>query len=320
MLKLRKFNFSQEDYEAMATIRDQSFHDNRMRAKDFKRIDDYTPQEEYDWERTIAEWNGKPVGYGLYTRALWLSDPDLYVIGWLTHPDYRNRGIGSTYWNHLKSDVFPSRRISALLADARGDVPGSLGFLEKRGFVQQQKTTESVLDLTSFDLDRYSALRAKIAQQGIVMTPLSDLIESDPNHMTKLVGLANVLMVDEPTAETQEPVDEELFRNYYMSSDTYYPEGWFIAVHHGDYVGWCAVLPNTEKPEQLSNGITVIARDYRRMGLATAMKAHVIEHAKMMGGTQIRTSNVSTNPMLTVNRKLGYVPVRDSFQYKKVLA
>ena len=140
MLTLRKFNFSQEDYEAMAAIRSESYDDNRMRAKDFNRIDNYTPQDEYDWERTIAEWDGKPVGYGLCCKALWLSDPDLYAVGWLTHPDFRNRGIGSAFWNRLETDVFPSRQICALLAEARGDVPSSLRFLENRGFVQNQKT------------------------------------------------------------------------------------------------------------------------------------------------------------------------------------
>lgn len=321
MFKLRLFNFSQQDYEMMAAIHNQAYSDSRLRATDFKRIDDYTPQDEYDWERTVAEWDGKPVGYGLYVRGLWLSTPDLYVVGWLTHPEFRNRGIGSAYWDHLQSEIFPKRQISSLISHARTDAPGGRPFVENRGFQQTQKTTESVLDITTFDSRPHSQLMADIQGRGIVLTPLSELMESDPDHMAKLVELGNVRTADEPSAEGQEPLTEELFRNYYMSSDTFYPEGWFIAVDQGKYVGWCAVLPNPKRPKHVSNGITVIARDYRRIGLATAMKVHVIEHARnILGGTQIRTSNVSTNPMLQINQKLGYVAQYDSFEYKKVLA
>ena len=60
MFTLRPFAHTSEDYEALANIRQASYADNRMRAHDFKRIDDYTPQDEYDWERTIAEWNVIP--------------------------------------------------------------------------------------------------------------------------------------------------------------------------------------------------------------------------------------------------------------------
>ncbi len=321
MFKLRLFDFSQSDYEAMAAIHNQAYSDSRMRGADFKRIDDYTPQDEYDWERTVAEWNGKPVGYGLYVRALWLSTPDLYLIGWLTHPEFRNRGIGSAYWDHLEKEIFPNRQISSLITQARSDAPGGRPFVENRGFHQTQKTTESILNITSFDPRPYEPLLQDIKGRGIDLTPLSELMESDPDHMAKLVELSHVRTDDEPSAEGQEPLTEELFRNYYMSSDTFYPEGWFIAVDKGRYVGWCAVLPNPKRTEHLSNGITVIARSHRRIGLATAMKVHVIQHAReVMGGTQIRTSNVSTNPMLKINEKLGYVAQYDSFEYKKVLA
>lgn len=319
MLTLRPFNFSSEDYEALASIHKASYADSRMRATDYKRIDDYTPQAEYDWERTVAEWDGRPVGWGLYVRSLWLKEPDVYTIGWLTHPDFRRRGIAAVFWEHLKKEVLPSRSISALHVDVRGDVADGISFVEKRGFKQIAKSTESQLDLTTFDPADYAGLAAKIAARGIVLKPLSDLMSSDTDHMTKLVQLANVLREDEPTAEDQAPITADLFRNYYMSSDTFYPEGWFIAVDGEQYVGWCAVLPNPERPTHVSNGITVIARDYRRIGLATAMKVHVIEHAQAMGAEQIRTSNLATNPMLTINQKLGYVAQYDSLEYRKFL-
>lgn len=319
MLKLRPFNFSEEDYEQMASVRQAAYADNGMSAKDFKRIDDYTPQDEYDWARMMAEWNGRVVGYGLYTKALWLKEPNLYVVGWLTHPDFRGRGIASAYWNHIEKDVLPVREISALLLDVRGDVPGAASFVENRGFRRTLTTTESRLDLTRFDTTPYEPTISSITGRGIQLTPLSELIANDPDHLQKLVQLEQVLREDEPTAQDQAPISPEMFQNYYMSSDTFYPDGWYIAVDNGRYVGWCAVLPNPQDAKTVRNGITVVERDYRRIGLATAMKVHVIKHALRMGAETIMTSNISTNPILLLNQALGFEPVYESYEYKKLM-
>ena len=112
-------------------------------AKDFKRIDDKSPVEEYDWERTVAEWNGTPVGFGIYTGAPWLATPNLYFVNWLTHPDYRRRGIGSAYWDFLQEKIFPNRTISSLRANARSDAPDGITFLEQRGFVSTIQYTKN---------------------------------------------------------------------------------------------------------------------------------------------------------------------------------
>lgn len=59
---------------------------------------------------------------------------------------------------------------------------------------------------------------------------------------------------------------------------------------------------------------------YRRIGLATAMKVHAIDHAKNeMGAERIKTSNISTNPMLDLNLKFGYKPILETYEYKKLL-
>ena len=319
MFKLRPFNFTHEEYATIAAIHHASYSDSRMRGDDVKRVDEYTPQDEYDWVRTVAESDGQIVGYGLYVRALWLDTPDLYTIGWLTHPDYRKRGIASAYWEHLTTDIFPSRTISGILVDTRSDVPAGPQFVEKRGFKRMLTSTESQLTLASFDPAKYAPQTQAMLNRGIVLKPLSELIASDENHLEKLVKLEFMFREDEPSAEPPAPISAEMFQNYYMSSDSYYPEGWFIAVDGEKYVGWCAVLPDLVRPNYMRNGITVIDRDYRRMGLATAMKAHACQHAQSLGAEFLDTSNAATNPMLEINRTLGFVKRYDTFEYKKTL-
>ena len=50
-----------------------------------------------------------------------------------------------------------------------------------------------------------------------------------------------------------------------------------------------------------------MVRDYRRRGIALALKLHGIAHAKEQGYKKIRTMNESTNrPMLNINERLGF--------------
>jgi hypothetical protein len=69
----------------------------------------------------------------------------------------------------------------------------------------------------------------------------------------------------------------------------------------------------------MQNGITVIDRRCRRIGLATAMKVHALHYAQKLGKKSVITGNVSTNPMLKLNLKLGFVPQFDEIEFKKTL-
>lgn len=240
-------------------------------------------------------------------------------MGWLTHPDYRRRGIGSAYWAYLNSEILPQRTVSGLITDARNTIPDAGAFLENRGFERQQTETRSQLDLTTFDSTRYVKQTAAMTDRGIILKPLAELLEEDADHMQKLLVLELMVREDEPHVEPPAPISAEMFRNYYMSSDNYYPGGWFIAVDGEQYAGWCAVLPDRQNSEQMKMGTTVIDRAYRRQGLATAMKAHALHHAQQRGAKRITTTNASTNPMLALNKQLGFEPIYETYEYKKSL-
>ncbi|GCE09357.1 hypothetical protein KDAU_66860 [Dictyobacter aurantiacus] len=58
------------------------------------------------------------------------------------------------------------------------------------------------------------------------------------------------------------------------------------------------------------NMMTGVEPEYRGRGIALALKLLVIRCARKYGVAYLRTNNDSENvPMLTVNRKLGYLPV-----------
>jgi GNAT superfamily N-acetyltransferase len=54
--------------------------------------------------------------------------------------------------------------------------------------------------------------------------------------------------------------------------------------------------------------LTGTRRDYRRRGLATAMKVRNIQLAKKLGVDIIETDNEENNPMFQLNLQLGFKP------------
>ncbi|MBE2224121.1 MAG: GNAT family N-acetyltransferase [Anaerolineae bacterium] len=53
-------------------------------------------------------------------------------------------------------------------------------------------------------------------------------------------------------------------------------------------------------------GVTTVRREYRRRGIATALKVHIIRFAQENGVQEIFTGNDSQNPMYQLNLKLGF--------------
>jgi GNAT superfamily N-acetyltransferase len=61
------------------------------------------------------------------------------------------------------------------------------------------------------------------------------------------------------------------------------------------------------EPEKLYQGVTGVLREYRRRGIATALKVKTIEYARNHGYRFIVTQNASVNAeMLALNEKLGF--------------
>ena len=58
-------------------------------------------------------------------------------------------------------------------------------------------------------------------------------------------------------------------------------------------------------------------KNYRRKGLATALKIKAIERLRENGITEVRTDNEENNPMYKINVALGFKPAPFSLEYIK---
>ena len=90
-----------------------------------------------------------------------------------------------------------------------------------------------------------------------------------------------------------------------------------ISVKNGQYIGaTCLAIYSSEPNKAWTESLGVI-KNYRRKGIATALKIKAIEKLLTKQVEEIRTDNEENNPMYKINEGLGFSPVPFSMDYMK---
>ncbi len=92
----------------------------------------------------------------------------------------------------------------------------------------------------------------------------------------------------------------------FTASPGYLPDGYLLAWDGERCVGQ-TVLWRDDLQGHLSTGVTGVLREYRRRGIALALKAASLQFAKDAGFAAVRTHNATSNEgMLAINERLGF--------------
>jgi GNAT superfamily N-acetyltransferase len=85
------------------------------------------------------------------------------------------------------------------------------------------------------------------------------------------------------------------------------PEPTFVALADDEIVGFAGLILDTDVPVRAENSLTAVRRDWRRRGLALALKQTTIAWAAANGVREIYTWTQTGNEnMRAVNERLGY--------------
>jgi RimJ/RimL family protein N-acetyltransferase len=120
--------------------------------------------------------------------------------------------------------------------------------------------------------------------------------------------LETITQQDVPSTDPITPLSFEHYSSLILNSAQIVPEAFQIAIDAatGEWVGSSNIWRRRADGD-LNTGLTAVKRDYRRKGIALAMKLRVIEWAKGQGVRYIRTENEANNrAMLSINERLGF--------------
>lgn len=181
--------------------------------------------------------------------------------------------------------------------------------LQKHGYQSVLQQVETTLDVQAFDDVPYMDEAQKLAEAGIAIKSLADLMESDPDWEEKLYELQRVARRDIPRKPGIKATDVsiERWRKTTFTSELR-PALWMIGVtDDGEYIATGNLWVRDPAGKIGDNGFLGVLQAYRRRGIARILKIALISAAQREGLATITTSNEMNNPMLQLNLQLGFV-------------
>ena len=243
------------------------------------------PETGVDLEQLRAS-DGRLVLHGgggyLYIAPSSVSDGAYAMVR--VEPTVRGRGIGSALLEAAREHARELGK-TAIWGRISVDDEGSLGFAERRGFEEVDRSVEHVRTLAAHDGE---------LPDGVV--------ELTERHRAGAYAVAVECTPDMPTAGAAEaaPFDE-------WAADELAGPVAFAALDGDRVVGYAALRALPATPNRLEHGLTAVLRAYRGRGIAQRLKRAQIAWAAANGYRELLTSTSLRNaPMRAVNLKLGY--------------
>ncbi len=232
----------------------------------------------------VAELDGEIVGAGLAGKS---DVQGRSFVAPRVHPEARRRGVGTALLLRLVEHVVD---LGFEEAWASVDDPGSKAFAERFGFQEIDREVEQVLKFPA-------ELPEAPMPEGIEIVTIADR----PELLREAYPLAEVgyadLAVD---GQVRIELDD------WLRDEATLPEGSFAALRDGRIVGYSGLLKH-DNPGVAEDGLTVVARDWRRRGLAIALKRLELDWAAENGFKEVFTWTQRGNDgMRAVNERLGY--------------
>ena len=319
MLKIKKFTETDLEFRELARIDNLVNHDSIDHPDDDKR----------DWEirdrrlirdRLLLYKDKILVGAMYYSQGREKNKRTTFFTLNID-PEYNTHESRELLFNQMLEEIklFDSNKIITGVYD-HPNYDLVKQFLIDKNFKLVQTNREYSCDITKINIDKYQSLIKKLESEGIKFYDSKEEMKDWPNHYKKLEELTWTYHQDFPipngVKHTRTPfeqamkIQKDFEQNYYGTE--------IVAVKDVRYIGSTdlEVYYKSEPHKAWTNGLGVL-KDYRRRGIATALKIKAIEKLIEQGVTEIRTDNEENNPMYKINVALGFEPVPFSLEYMK---
>jgi GNAT superfamily N-acetyltransferase len=212
-------------------------------------------------------------------------------------PEHRRHGVGMRIHKALSEHARTLGRES-LWGRVREDDDESRSFVRNRGFREAGREYEVVLDTAAAKL-------ANEPPEGIELVSLAERPDLEPAvHEVDCEVAADV---PRPEGDDFEPQPFARWREQYLDGPGAVPDAVIAALDGDEVVGYTGLRRRGASSPIAENMLTAVRRQWRRRGIATALKREQVARARAAGIEQIFTTNDETNTgMRGVNALLGY--------------
>lgn len=244
----------------------------------------------------VGRLDGAPVACGMSVLFPWAAGDRHLPADAAVLPAFRSRGIGGQLLR-LLSERGRELGKQGLRVEVKSDDPGSIRFVESRGFHEVEREEEVELDLAAIGEPPPAE-----PPDGIEIVSYNErpdlergMYETDTEASADIPGEAG----------THQPGFEE-WRTFAIERPTRDLDLTLLALAGDEVVG---VAYMEGYGDRFIHNLTGVRRAWRGRGVATALKRAQIAAAHARGANRLVTESHEDNaPMRNLNRKLGYRP------------
>ncbi len=232
---------------------------------------------------------------------------------------YRRHGLGARLADEVEGFAIANHVRWVEVEVRETNLPAALPFVGSRGYVELERYRTSLQTPSTVSLSGLSELRTRLQGEGIetVAFPAID----SPGARDELYRLTVQIWRDmphEPHVEWQDPSPETFWRSIFERPGVLL-DGFYVARDGERLVGLSYLVRRPDGDAEV--GDTGVLGDYRRRGIARALKMMVTRYATENRITRVHTDNRADNAgMLAINRELGFVPGEQIVIFEKTLA
>ena len=318
MLVIKKFNDTEKNFKELSRIDNLVNHDSISHPDDDKR----------EWiirdknlvrDRLLLYKKKLLIGVMYYSQGRGNNTKTTFFTLNID-PSYNTKQTRELLFNKMIQEIksFDSNKIlTGVYEHPNYDLVKQ--FLIDKQFKLVQTNREYSCDIIKIDITKYSSLIQKLESEGIKFYDSKEEMLDWPDHYKKLEELEWTYSQDFPipngVSHTRTPFEHWLklchdFYNNYYGID-------IIAVKNDQYIGSTDIQVYSSEPQKGWTGGLGVIKEFRRKGIATALKIKAIQKLRRKGITEVRTDNEENNPMYKINVALGFIPVPNSLEYMK---
>ncbi len=239
-------------------------------------------------EYLVARLGDEPVSCAFVEPRGSLAAGDVAVV-----PARRGQGVGSAVLAEV-SRLARELGKDTIQGEVKQSDAESRAYLERRGFAAVGAEQAVVLELDELEPPEIDP------PPGVRIVSRAE----EPDRLEEMYAVA--VQADEDIPGSTGGSTFEHWRAHEIDRPITPPELCFIALAGDEVVGYASLQVHRH---QTFHGLTATRRDWRRRGVASALKRAEIAAAKEAGLRRLLTESEERNePMRSLNEKLGYVP------------